>query len=61
MAAAAAATAAASAAAAAVVVVVVQILTIFAGSVHHVLKVCSNSLEKCTVSIFRVTTGPGRC
>jgi hypothetical protein len=42
-------------------VVVVQIRAIFWGFTHHVVKVCSDSLEKSTVSIFRVTTGPGRC
>jgi len=43
------------------VVVVVQIMAILWGFVRHVVKVCSDSLQKRTVSIFRVTTGPGGC
>jgi hypothetical protein len=43
------------------VVVVVQIMAIFWGFVYHEAKVCSDSLEKHTVSIFRVATGPGGC
>jgi len=42
-------------------IVVFQIMATFWGFVHHVVKVCSDSLEKHTVSIFRVTTGPGGC
>jgi len=41
-------------------IVVVQIMATFWGFVHHVVKVCSDSLEKRTVSIYRVTTGPGK-
>jgi hypothetical protein len=41
--------------------VVVQIMAIFWEVLHHVIKVCSDILEKCTFSIFRETTGPGGC